>query len=193
VKKIKLYLPELPSWLLSLQRQLKGCRTLWMSSINCQRQVRDQANATRKACKEFGSDEDRVNMTHLSPLAGIQRVIIDDHPSYIVDDAHLCGDIREAGVNCSNRSCMMAIYRQDGRGWRKILEEVLMENYPVLDWDVEYSGTSVAPVFQMLVATIWAGDPRCHPKRPSTDYSSGRSCNIIGRYHNNAWQWEKVR
>jgi hypothetical protein len=88
---------------------------------------------------------------------------------------------------------MMAIYRQDTKGWRKVLEDDLMQNYPVLDWDVGYSKPGADPVFQMLVATIWAGDARCHPTRPSTDYTSGRSCNVIGRYHNNAWRWEKVR
>jgi hypothetical protein len=150
--------------------------------------VRDQAIKTRKSCKEFGSDEDRTKMADLNPMAGIQKITLEGHPSFIVDDAHLCGDIREAAVNCSNRSCTLAIYRQDGKGWGKVLEDDMMENYPVLDWD-----RSDTPVFQMLVATIWAGDPRCHPTRPSTDYTSGRSCNVIGRYHNNTWQWEKVR
>jgi hypothetical protein len=158
----------------------------WQNSMEEFRQlpkeVRDQATKTRNACKEFGSDEDRVKMADLNPMAGIQKIVLDGRPSFILDDAHLCGDIREAAVNCSNRSCMMAIYRQDSKGWRKVLEDDLMQNYPVAD-----------PVFQMLVATIWAGDARCHPTRPSTDYTSGRSCNVIGRYHNNAWRWEKVR
>jgi hypothetical protein len=148
------------------------------------KEVRDWAIKTRNNCKEFGE----VNITDLPPMAGIQKITLNGHPSLIIDDAHLCGNYRAAAVNCSNRSCTLAIYKQDGKGWRKILEDDMMENYPVLDWDVVDT-----PIFQMLVATIWAGDPRCHPTRPSENYSSGRSCNVIGRYHNNAWQWEKVR
>jgi hypothetical protein len=149
------------------------------------RDVRAWANDTRKSCREFGNQD----LSKLSPMIGITKVIIDGKPGVLIDDAHLCGDYRVAAVNCSNRSCQFGVFRQDGKGWRKILDEPLMDSYSV----VGDTATGGDPPFQLLLAAIWAGDLRCHPTKPENSYTTGRFCHVLGRYHNNAWQWEKVK
>ena len=45
---------------------------------------------------------------------------------------------------------------------------------------------------QLMVVSIYAGDPRCQPD-PKKEYTSGRSCNLIVTYRHNEWNWQLIR
>ena len=45
---------------------------------------------------------------------------------------------------------------------------------------------------QLMVVSIWAGDPRCQPN-PKRFYTTGMSCNLMVTCRNNKWNWQLVR
>jgi hypothetical protein len=95
--------------------------------------------------------------------------------------AQLCG-VHMAGANCSNRGCDMSIYKEISKGsWRKTFHEHLYGKFLAIDWERMH--------LQLMVASIYAGDPRCQPI-PNKEYTSGKSCNLIVTYRNN--NWDKV-
>ena len=100
-----------------------------------------------------------------------------------VDNEELCGSLRLAGGNCSNRGCDVTIYKEISKGqWRKIFNERLYAKFIAIDWETMR--------FQLIIASIYAGDPRCQPRK---EYSSGHSCNLMVTFHNNKWNWQKIR
>lgn len=144
------------------------------------REVREHAAAVRKACAEhepsFKVENDMQGIEILS-LKG------DGARDLVVDDEGLCRT-QWAGVNCSNRACDMRIYKEvSGGQWRKVFEEHLYAKFLVIDYDRNR--------LQLLIAAIYAGDPRCKPD-PRKDYTSGKSCNLIVSYRDDRWSWQKI-
>jgi hypothetical protein len=66
--------------------------------------------------------------------------------------------------------------------WRRILKEHLYAKFLAIDWDTMR--------FQLMVASIFAGDPKCQPHK---EYTSGHSCNLIVTFNNNRWNWQRIR
>jgi hypothetical protein len=144
------------------------------------KEIRNHVVDVRTLCKE--ADPERT----VSDMQGI--IVLDlkgnGARDIIVDDEEICGE-HLSGYNCSNRGCDMMIYKEAPRNvWRKIFHEHLYDRHLVIDWDHMR--------LQMLVASIYAGDPRCKPK-PKAEYTSGKSCNLIVTYRNNGWNWSLIR
>jgi hypothetical protein len=144
------------------------------------REIRDRAIEVRASCKELNPEitfNDMQGITVLD-LKG------DGSRDIVVDNEGLCGE-HMAGANCSNRGCDLLIYKEITRGqWTKIFEEHLYEKHLAIDWETMR--------LQLMIASIYAGDPRCQPN-PRKDYTSGKSCNLIVTYRNDKWNWELIR
>jgi len=163
----------------------------WMGSASAQmteleysqlpREVRDTIRDIRANCKELNPD--------FKPYAieqGIMIVDLDDSGSknIVLDAENVCNG-QVPGANCSNRGCDMTIFKETSRGqWQKIFKEHLYAKYLAIDWETMR--------LQLMVVSIYAGDPRCQPDA-NKDYSSGKSCNLIVTYRNNQWNWQLIR
>lgn len=142
------------------------------------KEVRDLAIEVRNSCRELNPD-----MT-FNDIQGIQILDLngDGSRDIFVDNEELCGG-HMAGANCSNRACDMTIFKEVSKGqWRKIFNEHLYAKFLAIDWDTMR--------FQLMVASIFAGDPRCRPRK---EYTSGHSCNLIVTFSNNKWNWQRIR
>jgi hypothetical protein len=140
-------------------------------------EVRDLAIDVRKQCKDL---EPEMNFTDMQ---GIQILSLtgDNSRDIFVDNEDLCGE-HIAGANCSNRGCDVTIYKEVSKGhWQKIFHEHLYAKFLAIDWETMR--------FQLMVASIFAGDPRCQPRK---EYTSGYSCNLIVTFKNNRWNWQKI-
>ena len=127
------------------------------------REIRGHAAAVRNSCKEYEPSFE-IN----SDMQGIEILSLkgDGTRDIIVDNEGLCAT-NWAGANCSNRACDMRIYKEVARGqWRKVFEESLHTKFLVIDYE--------RMRLQMMVAAIYAGDPRCKPD-PRKEYTSGMS------------------
>jgi hypothetical protein len=159
------------------------------------KEIRDHAISVRKSCMEVEDsarqmrEQENANRAHYDML-GIEVIDLngDGHQDLVVDDEQICGpDVRVAGVNCTNRDCHMSIWKETAkRQWRKIFDEHLNSKYMALDHD-----NPQAPRFQLMVASIWAGDKRCD--NPPKEYTSGQSCNVIVTYRGNNWNWQRIK
>jgi hypothetical protein len=132
--------------------------------------IRDHAIEVRKSCKEADPE-----MT-FDDMQGITVVDLkgDGSRDIVVDNEGLCG-AHIAGFNCSNRGCDMTIYKEISKGqWRKNFDEHLYEKHLA------------------IVASIYAGDPRCKPA-PNRSYTSGKSCNLIVTFRNDRWNWQLIK
>jgi hypothetical protein len=141
------------------------------------KEIRDLALEVRNSCKE-----DNPGRT-FNDMQGIEIFDLngDGSQDIFVDNEGLCGE-HIAGANCSNRACDMTIYKQVSKQqWRKIFKEDLYDKFLAIDWETMR--------FQLMVASIYAGDPRCQPRK---DYTSGYSCNLIVTFKNNHWNWQKI-
>jgi hypothetical protein len=148
-------------------------------------EVRDSVEKARNACSEMRDDGGEYQRK-LGDWAGIQIVDLsgDKSDDIVVDYSEVCGGPMTGAV-CSNRACGFEIYKQISNGkWRKIFDESLYGRYLVIDW-----GTNR---LQLMVATIYAGDPRCQPD-PKKSYSSGQSCNLFVTYKGGRWNWQKIK
>jgi hypothetical protein len=145
------------------------------------KEIRQHAVEVRQSCKELAGDNRTFN-----DMQGIQIVDLkgDGSRDIVVDNEGLCGS-HMAGANCSNRGCDVRIYKETSKGaWRKSFQEHLYDKHFVIDWNTMR--------LQLMVASIYAGDQRCHPN-PRQEYTSGKSCNLIVTYRNNGWNWQLIR
>ena len=145
------------------------------------KEIWDHATEVRGSCKELAGDDRKFD-----DMQGINILDLTGNGSrdIVVDDEGLCGS-HMAGANCSNRACDMRIYKETSRGqWRKIFDEALYDKFLAIDWE--------RMRLQLMVVSIYAGDPRCQPN-PTKDYTSGKSCNLIVTYRNNKWNWQLIR
>jgi len=162
----------------------------WVALSNAQEQlidyrqlpkeVRDLAVKVRDSCRELDPAKtfDDMQGIQILDLAG------DGSRDIVVDNEALCGE-HMAGANCTNRGCDMTIYKEITRGqWRRTFKEHLYAKFLAIDWDTMR--------FQLMVASIFAGDPRCQPA-PGQEYTSGRSCNLIVTFRNDKWSWQRIR
>ena len=150
-------------------------------------EVRDSVEKARNACSERREDGGEYQR-QLGDWAGIQIVDLNGDKSndIVVDYSEVCGGRMTEAV-CSNRSCGFEIYKQIGNGkWRKIFDEDLYSYHLVIDGERESNR------FQLLIATIWAGDPRCDPDQKK-HYDSGQACNLFVTYKNGKWKWQKIK
>jgi hypothetical protein len=144
-------------------------------------EIRDIAVAVRRSCTELAGNDKTFN-----DMQGITILDLkgDGSRDIVVDNEGLCGS-HMAGANCSNRSCDMRIYKETAPSiWRQIFHEHLYDNHLAIDWETMR--------LQLMIVSLYAGDPRCRPD-PSKEYSSGKSCNLIVTYRNNAWNWQLIR
>ena len=144
------------------------------------KEIRDHAGEVRASCKEH-EPTFQVN----NEMQGIEILSLkgDGARDLVVDNEGLCGT-QWAGANCSNRGCDLRIYKEVSRGqWRKVFEEHLHAKYLVIDYE--------RMRLQLVVAAIYAGDPRCKPS-PRKDYTSRMSCNLLVTYTDSGWNWQKV-
>jgi hypothetical protein len=144
------------------------------------KEIRDHATDVRTACKEGNPDRKFIDMQ------GIEILDLkgDGSRDIVVDNEGLCG-VPLAGANCSNRGCDMSIYKETLRGqWKKIFQEHLYDKFLAIDWDKMR--------LQLMVVSIYAGDPRCQPN-PKIFYTSGKSCNLIVTYRSDRWNWQLIR
>jgi len=144
------------------------------------KEVRDLAIEVRESCKE--ADPDRK----FDDMQGIQILSLsgDRSRDIVVDNEELCGT-HMAGFNCSNRGCDLRIFKETSKGqWRRIFEDHLYSKYLAIDWETMR--------LQLMIVSIYAGDPRCQPDSKK-EYTSGKSCNLIVTYRNNDWNWQRIR
>ena len=150
------------------------------------KEVRDHAIKVRDSCQEYTSDGGGEEERTFDDMQGIQILDLkgDGSRNIFVDNEGLCGRAMP-GANCSNRGCDFRIYKEVSRGqWRKIFDEHLHDKFLAIDWDKMR--------LQLMIVSIYAGDPRCKPNRRK-DYTSGSSCNLIVRYRKNKLDWELIR
>lgn len=143
-------------------------------------EVRDLAAETRQSCKQEDAD------MSFNDMQGIQVISLngDGARDIVVDNEGLCG-AHMAGANCSNRGCDLTIYKEISRSqWKLVFKEHLYEKFLAIDWKTMR--------LQLLIAAIFAGDPRCQPD-PRKNYSSGESCNLIVTYKADRWNWNLIR
>jgi hypothetical protein len=144
------------------------------------KEVRDRAAEVRKSCKEENPD------LSFNEMQGIQLLSLKggSAKAIVLGNEELCG-AHLAGANCSNRGCDLQIYKEVSKDhWRKIFDEHLYEKFLAIDCENMR--------LQLIVASIYAGDPRCQPK-PGKQYSSGMSCNLIVSYENDSWNWQLLK
>lgn len=142
-------------------------------------EARETIAETRKICREVYPE-----MQLYDGLEGISFVSVEGLGDVVmVDNEHICGNIRTAGVNCTNRGCDLAIWGKGKNGWKKLFEDHLYQKFiSVRDGD-----RLVA-----IVASIYAGSPQCKPK-PGAEFTSGQSCDVVIRYRRGGWQYELLR
>ena len=169
---------------------LTVCNLLWTIPVAAQpvlefaqlpSEIQNHAIEVRKSCSEI------VPEMEFNDMQGIQVLDVkgDGSRDIVVDDEGLCGR-HISGGNCSNRSCDLAIYKEGPKGqWRKIFDEGAYDRYLAIDW------MRTPPRLQLMVVSIGAADPRCHPN-PKRFYTTGMSCNLIVTYRNNKWNWQLI-
>ncbi|HWK32855.1 MAG TPA: hypothetical protein VNR51_04145 [Hyphomicrobium sp.] len=139
--------------------------------------VRQHAEEIRKVCRDNDPD-----WKPGSAMSGILEVTMDGQQAFVVDNKDLCAPIESAGVNCSNRGCDLKIWKRQVRDWKLVLDEHAYSRY-----------VSVTPQggLAALIIAVQARHPQCHP--PSgKEYSSAETCDILGRYKQGRWHWEKL-
>ncbi len=140
--------------------------------------AKSYAADVRASCKADIGAEGVPN----DPLAGISRVSLGDGtPALILDNETLCAD-HYSGTNCTNRGCDLTIFAQQGGSWKEIFHEHLYDKKLSIGNDSK---------LQLITATIYAGDPHCHPAK-GAKFQSSDSCDVLIRYKNKSWHWEKV-
>jgi len=141
--------------------------------------IRSHVNEVRRACKELDPD--------FKPYDDLQGVTIidltgDGSRDLMVDNEELCNS-HIAGANCNNRGCDLIIWKEVDRGsWKKIFKEHLHRKFISVHTETSR--------FQLMAVSIYAGDPRCKPRK---EYTSGQSCDLLVSYRNGQWQWELIR
>jgi len=144
------------------------------------KEVRDHATEVRQACKELSPEK------QLDDMQGIEVLDIagTGGRDIVVDNEGLCGE-HLSGANCSNRGCDLAIYKETSQGrWSKVFAEHVYAKFLAVDWETMR--------LQLMVVSIYAGDPKCKAVR-GKEYTSGQSCNLIVRYRRGKWDWELIR
>ncbi len=141
-------------------------------------EVRQYAESVRKSCIDLNPQSKPYDL-----MQGIDSVELGGAPALFVDAETLCNS-RMAGANCNNRGCDLKIWKRVGsNGWRKVFDENLFRKFISVDDEGH---------FKLMVVTIYAGDPRCHPK-PGKFYTSGKSCDALVHYRGNRWAWQKIQ
>lgn len=116
-------------------------------------------------------------------MAGISLVDLGDGtPALILDNETIC-TTGYAGANCSNRGCDLVIMAKKGQSWKEVFNEHLYEKIISIGQDGK---------LKLITAVIYAGDPHCHP-RPGVSPVSSETCDVVIRYKNKGWHWQKIQ
>lgn len=130
-------------------------------------------------------EKDRQGLNYLpsDPMQGIRYFQLAGKPVIIADNFELCtSDV--PGANCSNRGCDLVIWREDNSdAWRRIFQDHLYGRV-ALDLDAQQ--------LQSMKVSIQADDGRCRPSS-KRNYTSGESCNLVARFKNGAWEYQRVK
>ena len=149
-----------------------------MQYRNLPAELRQYAESVRKSCIDLSPDSKPYDL-----MQGINAVELGGAPALFVDAETLCSS-RMAGANCNNRGCDLKVWKRVGpNSWRKVFDENLFRKFISLN-DKGH--------FKLMVVTIYAGDPRCHPKRGKF-YTSGKSCDALVHYRRDRWVWQKIQ
>jgi hypothetical protein len=79
---------------------------------------------------------------------------------------------------------LMAYGSTHALGWFMLIATHVYAKFLAVDWETMR--------LQLMVVSIYAGDPKCKPVR-GKEYTSGQSCNLIVRYRGGKWDWELTR
>ncbi len=141
--------------------------------------IQNHVRKIRASCREL---DPKHRVYHA--MTGISEIDLegDGVKELMVDNLGLCNS-HMAGANCSNRGCDLLIWKRSGKRWRKVFEEHLFSKFLSIDPDTSR--------FKLMAATIYAGDARCKPD-PNRNYTSGMACDVLVRYRNGRWVWEKI-
>jgi hypothetical protein len=141
-------------------------------------EAKTYAEDVRKLCKDDVGQEG----VPADPMAGISEVSLSDGtPALILDNETLCTD-HYSGTNCTNRGCDLVILAKQGRIWKETFKEHLYDKKLSVGNDGK---------LQLITATIYAGDPHCRPPH-GAKFQSSDSCDVLIRYKDKSWHWEKV-
>ena len=133
----------------------------------------------RGSCKELAGQEAIPS----DPMFGISLVDLGDGTSaLLLDNEHICAEWY-AGANCSNRGCDLVVMAKKGQSWKETFNEHLYQKFISIGNDGK---------LKLITATIYAGDPHCHPRR-GANFTSGETCDVLIRYQNKGWHWEKIQ
>jgi hypothetical protein len=170
---------------------LTVCNLLWTIPIGAQptlgfsqlpSEIQNHALEVRKSCWVDEPSGKPVPEPEVNDMRGITVLDLtgDGSRDIFVDNGQLCSSGPAAGFNCTNRTCEFVIYKEGPKGqWRKIFDENLYDKYLAIDQE---HGR-----LQLMVVSIWAGDPRCHRKDVTW---MGAQCNLIVTFRNNKWNWQ---
>lgn len=142
-------------------------------------EARAEIEATRAICRELYPDRqlyDGLEGIGFWKVKGLGRVVV-------IDNEGICGNVRTAGVNCTNRGCDLTIWQKRGAAWSKVFADHLYRKFISMLEDDRLVA---------IVASIYAGSPQCRPKK-GVDYTSGRSCDVVIRYRGGRWHYELLR
>lgn len=140
--------------------------------------AKSYVEAVRESCRENAEDS-----VPSDPMAGISQVFLPgDIPALVLDNETLCNS-SYAGANCSNRGCDLEIMAKEGPSWKTVFKEHLYRSFLSVDDQGKLN---------LIAASIYAGDPRCAPEAGSKPMSS-ESCDVLIRYRDKQWQWQRVR
>lgn len=160
----------------------EGAQEQFLDFADLPSEVRADVEETRLKCSE--GTEGKLKPSF--PMEGIDIVGLDVGKGIVVNNWLVCGGPgpSPAGYGCSNRGCDLTIWRDQGKlGWQRMFREHT-HGPPFL---------SVTPEGKLsaVVVSIQAENPQCLPK-PNVQYTSGMSCDVLARYKNGQWQWERL-
>lgn len=145
------------------------------------RDIQKHIAGVRDSCKELNEE-----FKPHDPMQGVGIISLTGNGSrdIMIDNEGLC-NAHTAGANCSNRGCDFLIWKQVGtQAWRIAFKEHFHRKFISTNRDTGQ--------LQAIVASIYAGDPRCKPT-PGKHYTSGMSCDLIITYRNGDWIWQVIR
>ncbi len=144
------------------------------------KEVRNHVDEIRQSCKELDPE-----FKPYDAMQGINVIDLngDGSRDLMVDNEEVCNS-HMAGANCSNRGCDLIIWKQAGGAWKTVFKEHLHRKFISLASDTGR--------FQLMAASIYAGDPKCKPD-PRKEYTSGKSCDLLITYRNGQWVWQPIR
>jgi formylglycine-generating enzyme required for sulfatase activity len=142
------------------------------------RAVKSYVEEVRNSCRDYDP-----NAIPANKMSGIRPIsLADGTPALLIENETLCSD-HYSGANCSNRGCDVVVMVEGNDSWKETFHEHLYDD----SFDIGADGK-----LNSIAATIYAGDPHCDPD-PNAKFESSDSCDVVIRYENKDWVWQKTR